>query len=65
VIVEQHDPEVPALERVVWRLLGPRLRGAEPAVDPLEQLRQGMQRLAVRDADQRLVQVLSALVAAG
>jgi hypothetical protein len=32
-------------------------------VDPLEQLRQGMQRLAVRDADQRLVQVLSALVA--
>lgn len=62
VIVEQHDPEVPVLERAVWRLLGPRLRGAAPEVDPLEQLRQGMQRLAVRDADQRLVQVLSALV---
>jgi UDP-N-acetylglucosamine--N-acetylmuramyl-(pentapeptide) pyrophosphoryl-undecaprenol N-acetylglucosamine transferase len=62
VIVEQHDPEVPVLDRAVWRLLGPRLRGAAPEVDPLEQLRQGMQRLAVRDADQRLVQVLSALV---
>jgi UDP-N-acetylglucosamine--N-acetylmuramyl-(pentapeptide) pyrophosphoryl-undecaprenol N-acetylglucosamine transferase len=62
VIVEQHDPEVPVLERAVWRLLGPRLRGAAPEVDPLEQLRQGMQRLAVRDADQRLVQVLSVLV---
>lgn len=62
VIVEQHTPDLPVLERTVWRLLGPRLRGAARAVDPLAQLRHGMHRLAVRDADQRLVQVLSGLV---
>ena len=62
VIVEQHAPELPVLARAVWRLLGPRLRGVAPAGDPLARLRAGMERLAVRDADQRLVEVLSALV---
>jgi len=62
VIVEQHAPELPVLARAVWRLLGPRLRGAPAAADPLLELRAGMARLAVRDADQRLVELLSGLV---
>ena len=61
VIVWQHPPQEEALERAVWRLLGPRLRGAALPADPLEELRQGMRRLAVRDAEQRLVARLSAL----
>ena len=63
VIVWQHGPGEPALGQAVWRLLGPRLRGGDPASDPLIQLRQGMQRLAVRDADHRLVTLIEALVA--
>ena len=64
VIVEQHGPGSPVLARTLWRLLGPRLRWAAPAADPLRQLRAGMERLAVRDADQRLVELLSTLVRA-
>ncbi|QCH16043.1 UDP-N-acetylglucosamine--N-acetylmuramyl-(pentapeptide) pyrophosphoryl-undecaprenol N-acetylglucosamine transferase [Synechococcus sp. CB0101] len=63
VIVWQHPPEHPALEQAIWRLLGPRLRGCDPAVDPLLQLRAGMERLAVRDADQLLAGVLLELSA--
>jgi UDP-N-acetylglucosamine--N-acetylmuramyl-(pentapeptide) pyrophosphoryl-undecaprenol N-acetylglucosamine transferase len=62
-IVWQHPPDDEALERAVWRLLGPRLRGGEAVVDPLLELRAGMERLAVRDAEQRLVERLTALVA--
>ncbi|KEF41732.1 MAG: UDP-N-acetylglucosamine--N-acetylmuramyl-(pentapeptide) pyrophosphoryl-UDP N-acetylglucosamine transferase [Cyanobium sp. CACIAM 14] len=62
VIVWQHDPGEPALARAVWRLLGPRLRGAPAVADPLLQLRRGMEALAVRDADRRLVQVLEAAI---
>mgnify|MGYP006278067517 CR=1 FL=1 len=58
VIVWQHPPEHPALAQAIWRLLGPRLRGCAPGVDPLLALRSGMQQLAVRDADQLLAQVL-------
>jgi UDP-N-acetylglucosamine--N-acetylmuramyl-(pentapeptide) pyrophosphoryl-undecaprenol N-acetylglucosamine transferase len=61
VIVWQHPPEHPALGQAIWRLLGPRLRGCDPAVDPLLQLRAGMERLAVRDADQLLAGVLMEL----
>jgi UDP-N-acetylglucosamine--N-acetylmuramyl-(pentapeptide) pyrophosphoryl-undecaprenol N-acetylglucosamine transferase len=61
VIVWQHPPEHPALEQAIWRLLGPRLRGCDPAVDPLRELRAGMGRLAVRDADQLLAELLMAL----
>jgi UDP-N-acetylglucosamine--N-acetylmuramyl-(pentapeptide) pyrophosphoryl-undecaprenol N-acetylglucosamine transferase len=61
VIVWQHPPEHPALEQTIWRLLGPRLRGCDPAVDPLLQLRAGMERLAVRDADQLLAGLLMEL----
>ncbi|WP_438983079.1 UDP-N-acetylglucosamine--N-acetylmuramyl-(pentapeptide) pyrophosphoryl-undecaprenol N-acetylglucosamine transferase [Vulcanococcus sp.] len=63
VIVWQHPPEHPALGQAIWRLLGPRLRGCDPAVDPLLQLRAGMERLAVRDADQLLAGVLLELSA--
>jgi UDP-N-acetylglucosamine--N-acetylmuramyl-(pentapeptide) pyrophosphoryl-undecaprenol N-acetylglucosamine transferase len=63
VIVWQHPPEHPALAQALWRLLGPRLRGCDPGVDPLLQLRAGMERLAVRDADQLLAGLLMALSA--
>jgi UDP-N-acetylglucosamine--N-acetylmuramyl-(pentapeptide) pyrophosphoryl-undecaprenol N-acetylglucosamine transferase len=62
VIVWQHEPGAPALEHAVWRLLGPRLRGCAGGVDPLLALRAGMERLAVRDADQRLADLLVGLV---
>jgi UDP-N-acetylglucosamine--N-acetylmuramyl-(pentapeptide) pyrophosphoryl-undecaprenol N-acetylglucosamine transferase len=62
VIVWQHAAGEPPLEQAIWRLLGPRLRQSAPAADPLLQLRQGMGRLAVRDADRRLAQLLQELV---
>jgi len=61
VIVWQHEPQMPALEAALWRLLGPRLRGVTGSLDPLESLRRGMGALAVRDADQRLAQLLMEL----
>jgi UDP-N-acetylglucosamine--N-acetylmuramyl-(pentapeptide) pyrophosphoryl-undecaprenol N-acetylglucosamine transferase len=60
-IVWQHPPEHPALAQAIWRLLGPRLRGCAPAADPLLRLQTGMERLAVRDADQLLAQLLQEL----
>lgn len=57
-IVWQHAPGEPPLTEAVWRLLGPRLRRAEASVDPLVTLRAGMERLAVRDADRRVVALL-------
>ena len=59
VIVWQHGPAEPALERCLWRLLGPRLRGAAAACDPLKQMSTAMGELAVRDADQRVAAMLS------
>ena len=61
VIVWQHGPQEPALSQAVWRLLGPRLRGAAASVDPLTAMRSGMERLAVRDADQRLAALIRGL----
>jgi UDP-N-acetylglucosamine--N-acetylmuramyl-(pentapeptide) pyrophosphoryl-undecaprenol N-acetylglucosamine transferase len=58
VIVWQHGPAEPALERSLWRLLGPRLRGAAAACDPLKQMSTAMGELAVRDADQRVAAML-------
>jgi len=71
VIVLQHAPGEPPLERAIWRLLGPRLRRLEaggasadegPSIDPLLELGRGMGRLAQRDADRQLAQVLQGLV---
>jgi len=61
VIVWQHPPEEAALTQAVWRLLGPRLRGVAPVADPLLELRAGMARLAVRDAEQRLARLIEEL----
>jgi len=65
VIVWQHEPGEPPLEQAVWRLLGPRLRGCTGSADPLLTLRAGMERLAVREADQRLAELLAAVVQSG
>ncbi len=65
VIVWQHDPGESALERAVWRLLGPRLRDSAAAADPLVAMGDGMETLAVRDADRRLVEVLEQLIGRG
>ena len=61
VIVWQHPPGEPPLARALWRLLGPRLRGAAPAADPLVNLQAGMARLAVTDAAERLAGLLDGL----
>ncbi|MEB3170271.1 MAG: UDP-N-acetylglucosamine--N-acetylmuramyl-(pentapeptide) pyrophosphoryl-undecaprenol N-acetylglucosamine transferase [Synechococcaceae cyanobacterium] len=61
VIVWQHGPEGTALAEAVERLLGPRLRGETGADDPLQELRAGMGRLAVRDADRQLAERITAL----
>ena len=66
VMLHQHSPGQKPLSRMLWRLLGPRLRGAEGIADPLNQLAVGMARLAVRDADYQLAHLLVELgVAAG
>jgi len=62
VIVVQHQPGQGPLARTLWQLLGPQLRGGAAAADPLLSLRNGMERLAVRDADQRLALLLQELV---
>jgi UDP-N-acetylglucosamine--N-acetylmuramyl-(pentapeptide) pyrophosphoryl-undecaprenol N-acetylglucosamine transferase len=62
VIVRQHPPESPVLERTIWRLLGPRLRHCAAGADPLTGMRQGMERLAVRDADQQVARLITGLV---
>ncbi|MCF8133033.1 MAG: UDP-N-acetylglucosamine--N-acetylmuramyl-(pentapeptide) pyrophosphoryl-undecaprenol N-acetylglucosamine transferase [Synechococcus sp. Tobar2m-G35] len=61
VLLRQHPPGDPPLLRALWRLLGPRLRGADPVADPLVGLAAGMERLAVRDADRRLAHLLDDL----
>jgi UDP-N-acetylglucosamine--N-acetylmuramyl-(pentapeptide) pyrophosphoryl-undecaprenol N-acetylglucosamine transferase len=61
VLLRQHPPAEAGLLRALWRLLGPSLRGADPAADPLVDLAGGMERLAVRDADRRLAYLLEDL----
>lgn len=60
-IVSEHAPQQPTLERAIWRLLGPRLRGTPPAADPLTAMAAGMEQLAARDADRRLAALLEEL----
>ena len=62
VIVHQHDPNHPTLRDTLWRLLGPGLGGSETTGTSLPVMRQAMQQLAVRDADQQLATLLQALV---
>lgn len=63
VIVHQHPPEHDALSTTLERLLAGRLNDDATRFDPLPSMRQGMERLAVRDADQRLSALLQQLVA--
>ncbi|MCX5940155.1 MAG: UDP-N-acetylglucosamine--N-acetylmuramyl-(pentapeptide) pyrophosphoryl-undecaprenol N-acetylglucosamine transferase [Cyanobium sp. LacPavin_0818_WC50_MAG_67_9] len=58
VIVWQHTPGEPALEQALWRLLGPRLRGAAAARD-LVDMAAAMEALAGREADRRVAGLLS------
>ena len=62
VIVHQHNPNHPALRDMLWRLLGPRLQGNGPTEPSLLTMKQAMQELAVRDADQQLATLLQKLV---
>ena len=62
VIVHQHDPNHPTLRDTLWRLLGTRLGGSEATESPLPGMKQAMQQLAVRDADQQLAKLLQAMV---
>jgi UDP-N-acetylglucosamine--N-acetylmuramyl-(pentapeptide) pyrophosphoryl-undecaprenol N-acetylglucosamine transferase len=59
VIVHQHAPEAGVLERTLWRLLGPRLRGTLGPRDPLVGMAEGMGELAVPDAQDRVAAMLS------
>ena len=62
-IVHQHDADQPALLNTLQRLLKVRLGRTAAEVDPLVQMRQGMQALAERDADQQLASLLQKLIA--
>ena len=55
VIVHQHAPEATTLRDTILRLLG-------TDRELLQEMRTGMEKLAVQDADQRLVDLLSSLV---
>ena len=55
VILHQHAPEATALRDTILRLLG-------TDAELLQEMRTGMEKLAVQDADQRLVDLLSSLV---
>ena len=62
VIVHQHTPEATVLGQAIQHLLGHRL--GDPKADPslLPAMREGMERLAIRDADQRLVDLLQSVL---
>ena len=62
VIVHQHEPDQPTLLNTVQRLLAVRLGESDSAADPLAQMREGMQVLAERDAEQQLAALLQKLV---
>ncbi len=61
VIVWQHPAGLPTLERTLWRLLGPRLRGTVPTADPLVTMAAGMDQLAVHNAAQHVASLLAEL----
>ena len=58
VIVHQHGAEDPVLGNTIERLLGHRLGLAQADPSLLPAMRRGMAQLAVRDADQRLKELL-------
>ena len=58
VIVHQHAAEEPVLRNTINGLLGHRLGQAQADPSLLPAMRRGMAQLAVRDADQRLMELL-------
>jgi UDP-N-acetylglucosamine--N-acetylmuramyl-(pentapeptide) pyrophosphoryl-undecaprenol N-acetylglucosamine transferase len=62
VIVHQHDPDHHALRSTLQHLLSARLTPNSSSEDPLPEMRQGMERLGVRDADRRLADLLGTLI---
>ena len=58
VIVHQHNPEEPTLDKTIQRLLGHRLGQAQADPSLLPAMRRGMAQLAVCNADQRLRELL-------
>ena len=58
VIVHQHNPEESVLHNTIERLMGHRLGQAQADPSLLPAMRRGMAQLAVRDADQRLRELL-------
>ena len=58
VIVHQHNPEEPMLSNTIQRLLGHLLGQAQADPSLLPAMRRGMAQLSVRDADQRLRDLL-------
>ena len=58
VIVHQHDPNHSVLAKTIQRLLGARLGKADVHRQLLQQMQQGMEQLAERDADQQLARYL-------
>ena len=61
VIVHQHDPNHSVLAKTIQRLLGARLGKADGDRQLLQQMQQGMEQLAERDADQQLARLLQQL----
>ena len=61
-IVHQHEPEATVLQQTTQRLLGHRLGDPDADASLLPSMREGMERLAIRDADQRLVDLLKSLL---
>jgi len=63
VIVHQHDPNQTALAQCLERLLAQRLNPEHGLSDPLIRMREGMEQLAVRQADRDLAALLQGLIA--
>jgi len=61
VIVHQHDPDQSVLAKTIQRLLGARLGEPDGDRQLLQQMQQGMEQLAERDADQQLARLLQQL----
>ena len=62
VIVHQHPPQATVLWQSVQHLLGHRLGDSKADPSLLPAMREGMERLAIRDADQRLVDLLQSVL---
>ena len=61
VIVHQHDPDKPILANTIQRLLGAQLGQHDANSQLLDQMQQGMEQLAQRDAIQQLSTLIQQL----